>query len=367
MPLKLADMLSTSGMQAVPFVPRSAPSELIGKGGPDIDASDPDSGGPARRTRIWEFGASLHCSVIGTCLTTAELRHVLEKLKINGAVAASDHELHSMAVVLAGRREGGARFLQKALDRRHRSVIARYSRIRDAAGLLALWDESLKQGDIPGAYWALLTHPLTTQDIVKRAFGDVHMLSHLVGAANRADIRRLRHLEQDNAALADKVERQQRQLQEGFTQRDQTVHRLNELLAQQSSERSIRCDSLERGEDAGVEALIQDLNRRLARETARRERIDLRANNLFADLRNTERVLTACQKECELLRAELELVEGQLAADFQKANARPGSISQPLRRHAAVRRRQDQSDSPTQERDRAHRRRLPAPRRRNGT
>jgi hypothetical protein len=35
------------------------------------------------------------------------------------------------------------------------------------------------------------------------------MLSHLVGAANRADIRRLRELESENVALQDKVARQQ--------------------------------------------------------------------------------------------------------------------------------------------------------------
>jgi hypothetical protein len=47
----------------------------------------------------------------------------------------------------------------------------------------------------PGRYWALLSHAAATETIVKKAFQDVHMLSHLVGAANRADIRRLRELE----------------------------------------------------------------------------------------------------------------------------------------------------------------------------
>jgi hypothetical protein len=32
-----------------------------------------------RRTKIWEFGANLHCSIIGTCLSTAELRQILRK------------------------------------------------------------------------------------------------------------------------------------------------------------------------------------------------------------------------------------------------------------------------------------------------
>lgn len=56
----------------------------------------------------------------------------------------------------------------------------RNARVKQAAGLLKPWEETLKQGDIPGAYWAALTHPAAT--IVTRIFADVHMLSHLVGA-----------------------------------------------------------------------------------------------------------------------------------------------------------------------------------------
>ena len=176
-----------------------------------------------------------------------------------------------MGVVLAGRREGGAKFLQKALDRRHHAAITRYSRAKDLAVLVALWEESLKLGDIPGAYWAALTHPVTSDDVVKRLFGDVHMLSHLVGAANRADIRRLRQMEQENAALAAKVERQQRQLQEGFTARDETIRRLNEMLARRAGERPAASDARHSQDEAlGADALARDLNRRLAHETAPR-------------------------------------------------------------------------------------------------
>ena len=49
----------------------------------------------------------------------------------------------------------------------------------------------------PGPYWALLTHPTANKDLIGEAFSDVHMLSHLVGAANRADIRRLQELERE--------------------------------------------------------------------------------------------------------------------------------------------------------------------------
>jgi hypothetical protein len=92
-----------------------------------------------RRTRIWEFSTKLHCSIIGTCLSTAELRHVLEKVKVNGAATASDHDLHCMGVTLASHRESG-RFLQKALDHRHRTAIFRYAKVKQATGLLEVWE-----------------------------------------------------------------------------------------------------------------------------------------------------------------------------------------------------------------------------------
>lgn len=53
------------------------------------------------------------------------------------------------------------------------------ARVKQTAGLLS------KQGDIPGAYWAALTHPATTQDIVSRIFAGVHMLSHVVDSQPR--------------------------------------------------------------------------------------------------------------------------------------------------------------------------------------
>jgi hypothetical protein len=61
---------------------------------------------------IWHQSALLHHRD-----STAELRQVLDKLKISGAAIASDHELHSVGVMLAGRREGGAKFLQKAVTK----------------------------------------------------------------------------------------------------------------------------------------------------------------------------------------------------------------------------------------------------------
>ena len=176
---------------------------------------------PNRRTHISDLHGSLHCSIIGTCLTTGDLRRLLLRLKVIGAEAADDHDLHVMGVLLAGKSKVGAKHLQKALDRRHELALKQFAKAKDAAALAALWKDALGRGDIPGAYWALIPHPAATDHMVKEVFGEVHMLSHLVGAANRADILLFRQLEQETAALTAKLERH-RSNRDGFWPR-QTI------------------------------------------------------------------------------------------------------------------------------------------------
>jgi hypothetical protein len=320
-----AQMLSSSllgaALSAQP--PRLIAKDSWGLPGPPAEVGESRPPAPTR-TRIWEFGVNLHCSIVGTCLSAAELRHIVAKVDASAA-AVSDHEAHMRGVALAARREGGARLLQKALDRKHHAAIARFAKAKDSAAVQGLWEEALGQGDIPGAYWATLTHPATTEEIVKRAFGDIHMLSHLVGAANRADIRRLRQLEEENAALAARLERQQRQLHEGFAGRDATIRRLEAMLARRAAERS---DAQTAGpeEAEATDRLIRDLDRRLAREIARRERSDKRVEGLLAAARAHE----AERRRYVAALTELDAAERELAAVSRPQGAELGGAERPL-------------------------------------
>jgi hypothetical protein len=265
------------------------------------------------RTRIWDLNASLHCSIIGTCLSAGELRRLLIRLRVAGAEATGDHDLHMLGVLLAARPKEGAKLLHKMLDRRHQLAINRFAKAKDAAAVCTLWEEAMASGDIPGAYWALLTHPLTTDQMVRHAFGDVHMISHLVGATNRADIRRLRQLEDDNAALVDKLERQQAQLRDGFTARDKTIRHLNALLAEKSA--------AERGSPArdGAEFadLVRELESRLDEEIARRQSVEDKLNHLAAALTQSETAHKESDRERSMLRHELASIEAQVNAMLQ--------------------------------------------------
>jgi Uncharacterized protein conserved in bacteria (DUF2325) len=278
---------------------------------------------PVKRRRIWELAETLHCSIVGTCLSTTDLRHVLVRLTVAGAATADDHDLHVLGVTLAGRREAGAKLLQKALDRRHGVVIKRYSVAETDGALRTLWEESVRQGDIPGGYWALLSHPAATEEVIKKAFRDVHMLSHLVGAANRADIRRLRQLEEENSRLTETLHRQQQLLRDGFTSRDQTIRRLNETLARRieqpaepSAANPASCEDIETFAE-----MIGELSKKLDQETSRRQRLERRLQAATADSRHAQAAARCLEEERDALRRDLELIEQRVMGLLQPAAA----------------------------------------------
>ena len=280
----------------------------------------------SRRTKIWEMHNTLHCSIVGTCLSTGELRRLLIRLKVAGVQTASDHDVHMLGVMLADRPKAGARELQKALDRRHQLAVNRFAKTKTTDAIGALWEEALQSGDIPGAYWALLSHPAATDAIIKHAFGDVHMLSHLVGAANRADIRRLRELEAENGALAAKLERQQRQLRDGFTGRDQTIRRLNDLLAQNVGSRVQAHAPVSEDEATTLREAIAELNQRLELETARRKRLEERLAAAIEAGAEGERTRHQLERRCEALGQELAAVETRIGLLLP---SREGAIADP--------------------------------------
>lgn len=264
-----------------------------------------------RRRRIWDLSGSLHCSVIGTCLAAAELRQLLIRLKHADAETASDHDLHGQGVLLARQHDLGGKLLNKALDRRHHVAIHQFTKARGEAAVRGLWREAVKRGDIPGAYWAVLTHPDTGEELLRQVFGEVHMLSHLVGAANRADIRRLHQLEEENAALLAKSQRQQARLRETAMRHEAEMRALSAALARRhEAPGSAEPPPAEAAGEPGIAAL----ERRLAAEAARRERAEQRLAAAAAALRERDDARRAAAAERDALRAELAAAEDNVQA-----------------------------------------------------
>lgn len=272
-------------------------------------APDPLDGALGTRAKIWELHATFHCSIIGTCLTSGELKSLLGKLGLIPPGAVSDHELHKAGVTLAGMRGTGAKLLTKTLDRKFRRQIAAAATARTTDAVRAFWDEALEAGDIPGGYWAVMTHPATSEALVRHVFGEIHMLSHLVGAANRADIRHLRELESDNAALRATNERQQAALRAAVVERDARIRALQDALAG-----SVERDGDVPARDDALAAVIAELREGLARSERRAAHLEGRAQTLDQRAAAATARATAAETETATLREECQALETRLGA-----------------------------------------------------
>lgn len=172
-----------------------------------------------RRLKTWQISRHYHCSIIGTCMTTGELRQILTKVGEPDARVGNDHLLHSRGVWLAGQDGVAGKLLNKALDRRHEILIKRAAKL-EASELPDFWREAYDRGDIAGAYWAIMTHPAADEELRIEVFGEVHMLSHLVGSASRLDLARLNALQRLLDRHEETIGRQERRLEKAAVEAD---------------------------------------------------------------------------------------------------------------------------------------------------
>ncbi len=195
--------------------------------------------GPHRRKKLWETDGKLHCSIIGTCLTLGDLRRVATKLRIDIPAHFEDYDVHGHFAGSVGRPGPISKALHKALERKHAAAVRRFGKAKDEDDVNALWARCLEDGDIPGPFWALITHPASSRTVVWNAFGHVHMLSHLLGSSNSADIRRLKSLEDERDALFEDLATAKRRAAEG----EFDMRRLMEQHADDVRELGLRLNS----------------------------------------------------------------------------------------------------------------------------
>lgn len=196
---------------------------LLGTGSPP--------GTSSRRKKLWELPAQRHCSLIGTCLPVAEMRKLAARAGYD-AKDMSDYSLHAVVTGYCAQRREPAELVQRWLDKRYAAAIQRFERAKDAAGVLFAWREALAQGgDIAGALWAAWTHPLLDEADGREIFGDIHMLSHQIGASARADLVQLEHLRRENANLREEAQTLRREFGVGQREHELALGELRCRLA----------------------------------------------------------------------------------------------------------------------------------------
>lgn len=183
----------------------------------------PARAGGSRRRRLWELGTHAHCPVVGVCLPLDTVRKLAQhQLRLQGD--EDDYTLHCALVTAAARRAPLAEALQRELEQRHRLALQQAARCKGGEALQHWWRAQAAAGQLAGPLWATLTHADCSEALEMRVLGQVHMLQHQVGAAQRLDWQRHQELQAEHQALlrayADAQQRSTRWLQERQRERE---------------------------------------------------------------------------------------------------------------------------------------------------
>lgn len=274
------------------------------------------------KRRLWEQD-DLHCSIIGTCLSLDELKRLARQLDVDLAPGLSEYMIHGAFVGMSRRCSPEAKAIEKLLNRKYSGIIARFARARDDEALRELWNEAREQGNIPGPYWALLCNPHGSQQLRAEVFGEVHMLSHLVGAANRADIKRLRHLEDQCASLRDgqaharaRSRRRIRALERENTAKKETIRSMAKELETLRQHAKILAPDAMRAENRALEQT-------LAAQVGHINSLERANAELQRRAQAFERLAGRAARDADAKDAEIRFLEAELA----RAAVRPCAMS----------------------------------------
>ncbi|MEZ5843171.1 MAG: DUF2325 domain-containing protein [Hyphomicrobiaceae bacterium] len=209
-------------------------SHLATRGKPAARPSSPSTAAKGRRLRIWEVRGNIQCSIVGTCLSHGDLVEISRKCGLTLDPDITDYSLHGYFSGSIATDNSVSRAVQKRLDRRHEGIIRRFSRAATAQDLTALWAEEFGAGRISGAYWALVTCDHVPQELHTRAFGEVHMLSHVLGRTAHAGAARASELDSRVADLEARLARTADHHAAALARRDARIAELERQLTERA-------------------------------------------------------------------------------------------------------------------------------------
>ena len=188
---------------------------------------------PDRKTRrkIWDIDHKYHCPIIGTCLHVDELRRVARNTGSVSPRKLDDYEVHVSFVVVADHKHTLSIGIQKLLEIKHAGALREFSRAKDVEQIRLLWREAVETGRVPGAFWALMTHPKTDSELAIKACEEVHMLSHQVGAGLITAARLLTETRNELAIQRRDARQEARRTKAALAQRDKRIAHLEERLS----------------------------------------------------------------------------------------------------------------------------------------
>jgi len=156
-------------------------------------------------------------------------------------------------------------------------------------------------------------------------FGDVHMLSHLVGSSNRADVRRLLEFESEIASLRTSLNEMAGAMRTGFSRRDLEIQQLRRALASAVRPESdaVIADDV----TAALRRSLSELQQQLDSALLRAQRQQQSAAEAKARERGLQARLDTAEERARQLEQDLHALEnGMLGAAGREAGQQSDQV-----------------------------------------
>ena len=190
----------------------------------------------AKQKKLWQIDQNMMCSVVGTCLSMEEARRIGRKFSARcDDETQLDSVIHSMLVRDCSTQNQISVYVNKVLNKKFSGLVRVFQNLQDSSAVVQNWQRLLKEGLIPGAYWAAISHTALTTEDRTRIFSDVHMLSHLVGSSNQSLIKRLVEYENSIKTLEARHGNSQRKMQQHLEEQETTIALLRQKTAELTS------------------------------------------------------------------------------------------------------------------------------------
>ncbi|WP_232540107.1 DUF2325 domain-containing protein [Azohydromonas aeria] len=291
----------------------------------------------SRRRRLWELDSMAFCPVIGVCLPIETLRGLVEKV-LRAPAPASDYELHCCTINECKQRTPVAERLHKELESRYALSVRQAAACKSTQALAQWWALQRRAGDqLPGALWAVLTHPRCDTPCAEGVLADVHMLQHQVGAAQRVDLKRHAELQEQHAALQRESALLQERCAQALREKTACIERQGaelvrlraELLGRDTLVASL-CEQLKALEDAvpGLKARLEQAHQ-ITAQLARIQELERQA-------RHWQQRAADLQRRCELQEQRLAQAAPAAGVRANPAAEAPVEPATPLRDKAVL-------------------------------
>lgn len=128
------------------------------------------------RAMIWAIPSRYHFTIISFCLTAHERMQFIESLNISKSNRCQFEMINSI-LHLTYRKSSYGVDLQKILDQKFQLSIKKFQAVQDEESLETRWNSSLKQGDLRGVFWAVISHGSASSAIREKIFKEVSLYS----------------------------------------------------------------------------------------------------------------------------------------------------------------------------------------------